>query len=297
MAVKIYNPLTKKIEAEDVCQEAFLRFLYEKRLGKFMLWALVKRRIFSALAGLWADLPISRGAARNFIKNHAIRIAEFKKSPEEFKSFNDFFTREIRPETRPVSGGKNDISFPADARNLAIPNIGLCDAFYAKGQKFNLAEFLGDANLAARFEGGAMLISRLCPLDYHRFHYPVSGRIAARKKIGGALYSVSPIALAKNIEYLCQNKRVLNLIELESGKMCAVVQIGATNVGGIINFAEVGAEARRGDAMGMFKFGGSCVITIFEKGSAVFDGELIKTSAAQLEYLSMANAKAGELAS
>ncbi|MBO7521458.1 MAG: phosphatidylserine decarboxylase, partial [Opitutales bacterium] len=155
--------------------------------------------------------------------------------------------------------------------------------------------FLGDAELAKRFENGSMLISRLCPLDYHRFHYPVSGAIAARKNIGGFLYSVNPIALSKNINYLCQNKRVLTLIELESGKICAVVEIGATNVGSIVNFGEVGEEIRRGEAMGMFKFGGSCVVSIFEEGSAKFDGELLKFSDMQIEYLSRANSKAGEI--
>ncbi|MBR4598210.1 MAG: phosphatidylserine decarboxylase [Opitutales bacterium] len=295
MAVKIYNPLTKKIEVEDVCQEAFLRFLYGNFFGKFLLWALFKRAIFSRAIGVWANMGISKSAARKFAKNHNIRIADFKKSPEEFKSFNDFFTREIRPETRPVSEGENDISFPADARNLAIENIQNRDVFFAKGQRFNLAEFLGGKELAARFEGGSMLISRLCPLDYHRFHYPVSGRIAARREIGGFLYSVNPIALSKSINYLCQNKRVLTIIELESGKMCAIVEIGATNVGSIVNFDKVGGEIRRGELMGMFKFGGSCIVSIFEKGTAKFSQELIDLSSEPIEYLSTANSKAGEL--
>lgn len=295
MAVKIFNPETGKTEKEDVCQEKFLEFLYGNPIGSLLLWSVFKRKFFSALTGLWANLPISRKAAINFIKDHSIRMSDFRKKPEEFKNFNDFFTREIKPEVRPLSNGANDISFPADARNLAIENISKSEVFFAKNQKFKLESFFKCKELAARFENGSMLISRLCPLDYHRFHYPVSGRLVARREIGGFLYSVNPIALSKNLNYLSENKRMLNLIELESGKMCAVVQIGATNVGSIVNFDKVGDKVLRGNVMGMFKFGGSCIVTIFEKGAAKFDETLIKLSKEPIECLSKANSKSGEL--
>ncbi len=295
MAVKIFNPLTKQIEVEDVCGEKFLEFLYNNKLGDFLLWAIFKRKFFSALTGIWADSSISKNAAKKFISNHNIPISDYVKRPEEFKNFNDFFTREIKSEVRPLSAGANDVSFPADARNLAIQNITASDTFFAKNQKFNLTTFLWDMELAKRFENGSMLISRLCPLDYHRFHYPVSGKLVARKNIGGFLYSVSPIALSQNLNYINENKRVLNLIELNNGKLCAVVQIGATNVGSIINFDKVGAEVVRGTQMGMFKFGGSCVITIFEQDTVKFNDELIKLSKEPIEYLSQVNSKAGEL--
>lgn len=295
MAVEVFNPETGKIEKEDVCQEKFLEFLYGNPIGNLLLWSVFKRKFFSALTGLWANLPISRKSAVKFIKDHSIKISDFAKKPEEFKNFNDFFTREIKPEVRPLSNGANDISFPADARNLAFENISKSDTFFAKNQKFNLESFLKDRELAARFENGSMLISRLCPLDYHRFHHLVSGRLVARRETGGFLYSVNPIALSKNLNYLNENKRVLNLIELENGKMCAVVQIGATNVGSIVNFDKVGDKVLRGNTMGMFKFGGSCIVSIFEEGAAKFDETLIKLSKEPIEYLSKANSKSGEL--
>ena len=295
MAVEVFNPETGKIEKEDVCQEKFLEFLYGNPIGSLLRWSVFKRKFFSAITGLWANLPISRKSAVKFIKDHSIKISDFRKKPEEFKSFNDFFTREIKPEVRPLSNGANDISFPADARNLAFENISKSDTFFAKNQKFNLESFFKDKELAARFENGSMLISRLCPLDYHRFHHLVSGRLVARREIGGFLYSVNPIALSKNLNYLNENKRVLNLIELENGKMCAVVQIGATNVGSIVNFDKVGDKVLRGNTMGMFKFGGSCIVSIFEEGAAKFDETLIKLSKEPIEYLSKANSKSGEL--
>ena len=295
MALEIYNSITNQIEIEEVCAEGFLRFLYSNAAGNLLLWALIKRGLFSKFFGLWADSKISRKAALDFIEKHNIRVGEMKLSPSDFKCFNDFFTRELVDEARPLSAGENDISFPADARHLAFENVTQADTFYAKGQRFDLEKFLDSADLAKRFDNASMMISRLSPLDYHRFHFPVSGRITARKLINGALYSVSPIALSKRIAYMFENKRELNIIELDNGGLCAIVEIGATNVGGIKQLQDVGAYAKRGDCKGYFKFGGSCVVTIFEKNLAKFDSEILQHSQTPIEYYAKVNSRVGEL--
>ena len=140
-----------------------------------------------------------------------------------------------------------------------------------------------------------MLISRLCPLDYHRFHYPVSGVIAARRVINGALYSVSPIALSKNLEIFWQNRRVLNLFETEEFGLVAFVEIGATNVGSIVNFDNPSANVARGSEAGFFKFGGSCVATIFEKSANIkWISELEEMSAKSIEVYAKVNSLCGK---
>lgn len=295
MALKIYNSITGEIETEDVCAEGFMRFLYTNPMGKFLLWAFIKRKLFSKIFGIWADSPISKNAALDFIDDHGIRVGEMKRDPKSFKCFNDFFTRELADGARPVSCGTKDISFPADARHLAFNNVSASTVFYAKGQRFDLVKFLGCKKLAERFENGAMMISRLSPLDYHRFHFPVSGRIVARKNIKGALYSVSPIALSLNLEYMLENKRVLNLVELENGGLCAIVEIGATNVGTIVQLQNIGDFGKRGDCKGYFKFGGSCVVMIFERGLAKFDDKIIGHSQNSVEYYAHVNTRAGEM--
>lgn len=295
MSIKIYNSLTGRLESESVCAEGFMKFLYGTKAGNFLLFSMVKRAFFSKLFGLWADMPISKKAALKFIEEHSINVAEMEKDPRAFTCFNDFFTRALKPRARPLSEGKNDISLPSDGRHLAIENLSLCDTFYAKNQSFDLEKFLKSRELAKRFDGGAMLISRLSPLDYHRFHCPVSGVLEARRAIRGDLYSVSPIALREKISYLFENKRVLNLIGLKGGAMCAMVEIGATNVGTIVEFAKIGETLERGSCKGLFRFGGSCVVTIFEKGSAKFDDEIIKYSKESIEYYGLANSRIGEL--
>lgn len=296
MAIEIFNSETGKIEIEQVCSEGFLEWLYTSNpFAQIALFAIFKRAFFSNLFGAWADSKFSRNYALNFIKNFKLDTSEFLKSPEEFKTFNEFFTRELKRDARPVSQDKSDLLFPADARHLAFENLSLENSFYIKNRKFNLAKFLGDENLAKRFENGSMMISRLCPTDYHRYHWNVSGKIVARRKIGGVLYSVSPIALRKNLDYLLENKRVLTLVELENGAMCASVEIGATNVGSITHLNKVGDDVQRGDCKGYFSFGGSCTVSIFEKGCVKFNDDILEYSQKPIEYYALANQTCGKI--
>ena len=107
------------------------------------------------------------------------------------------------------------------------------------------------------------------------------------------LYSVSPIALAKKLSILWENRRVLNLIETDGMGLCAFAEIGATNVGTIVNFDGVSARVKRGAEAGLFHFGGSCVATIFERNARIdWNPRLAEYSAENIECY----AKAGEIA-
>ena len=296
--IKIYNLDSGKFEVEKVPAESFMRFLYENPLGKIPLWSVFCRAWFSGLCGIWADSKASAKAVGKFITDNGIDASEFEKSPDSFRTFNDFFTRALRRGARPVPFPENfkAVSFPADGRHLLVENIGESDFFYIKGQRFNLASFLGDEKLARRFFGGTMLVSRLSPADYHRFHYPINGRLCARKIINGLLYSVSPIALVRNISILWENRRVLNLVDSPDFGVCAFVEIGATNVGGIVNFGGLDENVARGDVAGFFRFGGSCVATIFPQTCKIeFNPQLRKMSSCGMETYARVNSLAGIL--
>jgi phosphatidylserine decarboxylase len=128
-----------------------------------------------------------------------------------------------------------------------------------------------------------MLISRLCPSDYHRFHFPVSGVPSEPRLVKGSLYSVSPIALRHNILYLVSNKRLVTLIETREFGTVAMVEVGATNVGSIVQGFLPGRSVEKGDEKGMFAFGGSCVITLFERNRITFDPDILGQSAQCME--------------
>ena len=123
-----------------------------------------------------------------------------------------------------------------------------------------------------------MLISRLSPVDYHRFHFPVAGTPDDGRLIGGWLYSVSPIALRRNVEYLTQNKRRLTLIDSPEFGRVAMLEVGATNVGSIVETYVSGRPLPKGEEKGLFKFGGSCVITVFARGRIRFDADVLEQS-------------------
>ena len=296
MSIKLFNIQKGEFENENVCAESFMRFLYGTQIGKLTIWAIFKRLFFSRLCGCWADSTRSRKSIMKFIADNKIDILECKNPPSTYKTFNDFFTRELADGKRPIAEPENAnvVSFPSDGRHLLIENISQQETFYAKGTKFNLAGFLGDEKLASRFENGTMLISRLAPVDYHRFHYPISGEIVARKLINGKLFSVSPIALSKRLSIFWENKRIVNLIESQEFGVCAFVEIGATNVGSIENFGKLGEIAKRGEQAGLFRFGGSCVVTIFPKENKIQWNEALKKYSPQsIECYAKANQFAG----
>jgi phosphatidylserine decarboxylase len=172
---------------------------------------------------------------------------------------------------------------PADGRHLVFPDVDAAEGFYVKGAKFSRRELLGDAALAQTFAGGAMVISRLAPVDYHRFHFPCAGVPGEARLINGWLYSVNPLALRRNIRYLVQNKRYVTLVESPVFGTVAMVEVGATAVGRVTQTHVPGRAVAKGEEKGVFAFGGSCVITLFQAGRIAFYGDLVEQSAQNIE--------------
>lgn len=264
--IKYLNRYSGEIETEAIYGEAYLRWTYESSLGKIALWVLLRRAFFSVWYGWRMSRAVSRNRVAPFIKNFSLDTGEFEAEADSYETFNDFFYRRLKPEARPLVGDERSVAFAADGRHFAIRNIDETQTIYAKGQRFSVEGLLGDQGLARAFAGGCAIISRLCPVDYHRFHSPVSGRIVSQQLIGGDLYSVNPIALSQKIDYLWRNKRILTIIDTEKFGRVAYVAIGATCVGSIRMTAQAETSIEKGDELGFFEFGGSCVITVYESG-------------------------------
>lgn len=281
--IRYFNRYSGTIETERIYGEPWLRFAYENPIGRGFVELLIKRRLMSSLYGWQMNKRVSANKILPFIVEYDLNVQEFAKSAFEFRNFNEFFCRALKPGARPIADGEDVAVLPADGRHLAFPDVDAAAGFYVKGAKFTFAELLGDAALAEKFAGGAMLISRLCPVDYHRFHFPVAGLPSDQTLLNGALYSVSPIALRRNIRYLVENKRVLTLVESPRFGTVAMLEVGATNVGTIKQTHVPGRAAKKGEEKGLFKFGGSCVITLFQRGRIRFEPDLVTQSAACVE--------------
>lgn len=290
--ITFFNRHTGQIETEVVYGEGFLRFVYENPLGKAALHTLVKRAVFSNWYGSRMDRPASAAKIVPFIETYGLDASQFADPVASYGSFNDFFYRKLKPSARPVDGSAESLVFPADGRHLLIENIAACEQFFIKGTRFDLTALLGDRELAKKFAQGSMLISRLCPVDYHRFHFPCDGSAHEPSLIHGPLYSVSPIALKQRPSILWENKRALTRLSTSTHGDVCYLEIGATCVGSIVHTA--GAQAvRKGDEKGYFRFGGSCVITIYEAGRIAWDADLIEHGRAGREVYAWMGERSG----
>jgi len=277
------NRYTGRTETEQVYGEGFLRFTYGNPLGRIALHALVKRSLFSRWYGWRMNAPRSRAKIAPFISRYQVDVNEFAEPPDSYRTFNEFFFRKLKPAARPIAPGAHTAVFPADGRHLGFPDISRMDGIFVKGAVFNLTQLLGDAALAERFQNGALLLSRLCPVDYHRFHFPVAGSATAPRLINGPLYSVNPIALRQNIHIFSENKRAITRIESAEFGLVLMLEIGATCVGGFEYTFSPGPPFAKGAEKGFFKFGGSSTITLFEHGRVEFDTDLLESTARRQE--------------
>lgn len=281
--VRYFNRRTGRLETEQIFGERWLRLAYENPVGRGLVWLLARRAIFSKWYGRKMNQRESALQIIPFIAKYDLDVDEFAKSPFDYKTFNEFFYRALRPDARPIAPGEEVAVFPADGRHLGFANVDAADGFYVKGATFTLAELFGSEEAARPFAGGSMLISRLCPVDYHRFHFPVAGTAGEPRHIGGWLYSVSPIALRHNLRYLVENKRDVTLVESPRFGTVAMIEVGATNVGSIQHTFTTGQAVAKGAEKGFFAFGGSCVITVFQAGRIRFDADLLAQSAQHTE--------------
>ena len=281
--IRYYDRYARALKTEQILGENWMRLAYENPVGRFFVWALIRRAFFSQWYGHKMRKPESSLRILPFISKYEIDVDDFLKSAFDYKTFNEFFYRALRPGARPIATGENVAVFPADGRHLAFQDVDAAPGFYVKGVKFTFTELLGDAALAEKFSGGAMLISRLSPVDYHRFHFPAAGVPGESRLINGWLYSVSPIALRRNLRYLVENKRVVTLVESAPFGTIAMVEVGATNVGSIQQSFVPGRAVAKGEEKGLFAFGGSCVITLFQRGRIRFDADVVEQSAQHVE--------------
>jgi len=279
--IEFYNRATARLEREAIYGEAPLRFVYENPLGCGLLELLVKRGWFSRWYGWRMSRTGSRARIAPFIANYGLDAAEFADPVQSFGSFNEFFFRKLKPEARPIAA--EGVVFPADGRHLGFQNVAEISGVFVKGQHFDIPALLGDAALAARYREGTLVLSRLCPVDYHRFHFPCAGTPGAPRLINGPLYSVSPVALRRRLAYLWENKRVVTELTTPDLGTVLLIEIGATNVGSIVQTFTSGQPVAKGAEKGYFKFGGSSTITLFEPGKVKLAGDLLAHSAEQRE--------------
>lgn len=279
---------TGKEETEKVYGQFFLELLYGRclffRFLSFFLLPLVAKVPFlSRLYGGFQKSRWSRFKVQPFIRDFHVDAAEFLDPVESFSSFNDFFIRRLKPGSRPIAADAHVAVLPADARYLVFPRVDSAEGIWVKGQHFSLTTLLQSSELSQRYAEGAMVIARLCPVDYHRFHFPCDCLPSEAKGVNGPLYSVNPMALKRNIAILSENKRMITQLHTERFGLVLYIEVGATYVGSIHQTYRPHHYQAKGSEKGYFSFGGSCLILLFEPNRIIFDSDLIDVSARKME--------------
>lgn len=282
-AIEYFDRRTRQYESEQVYGEKFLRWTYGTALGRLALHGFVKRALFSRWYGKRMSDPASRAKVIPFIQDYRLDVGEFAAAPESYRTFNEFFHRKLKPEARPIDPAETSVVFPADGRHLGFQNISQMDGVFVKGQVFGLEDLLQDRQLAGKYAEGSMVLSRLCPVDYHRFHFPAAGKASGARLINGPLYSVNPIALRRNIRIFVENKRYVSKLETAAFGTILMIEVGATCVGKVAYTYKAGSEVSKGGEKGYFLFGGSSTITLFEPGAVELAEDLRSCSGRGIE--------------
>ncbi len=270
---------TSTLCKEKVPGERWLKWLYHNPFGKIALHSVVKNKFLSAWYGHKMDSPQSCAKIPDFVKNLGIDMDEATRAIEDYTSFNDFFIRDLKPEARPVDDESESIVSPADGKVMAFERIDQLGSFFVKGSKFSLDNFLQDKELSTKYSDGSLLIFRLAPADYHRFHFPANGHISATTQISGEYYSVSPYAVKNKLDIYWKNKREFSTLRTETSGNILLCEVGATMVGAIIQNYTPESEIKKGMEKGYFKFGGSTVIMLLEKGKNQIDNDILQNTA------------------
>ena len=253
-----------------------LRFAYETLLGRTLWPVLFGSKLVSALMGSRYDSPRSRKDIAKLASIPGCNAAEAEKPIAEYDSFNDFFTRRLKPGARPVGDG---IVSPADGRLMLYLSADAERPFPLKGATRSLrAVFDGDAP-AGLYD---IAVVRLAPVDYHRFHFPCNCRTPEPPRVlPGKYHSVNPIALLRYPDVYADNERQIVACDADFGRFW-LVDVGAFGVGTIVQTYSGDAHAK-GDEKGYFKFGGSTVMLVARAGALTFDADIVRNSAAGLE--------------
>ena len=274
--------VTGRIERERVFAESFLHWLYNTGPGR-VAGALIRRRWASRLYGWLQRQPASRPRIAGFIESMGIDMSEYRRGPEEFSSFAEFFVREIDPAKRPIDPDPAACVAPCDGRVLAYPAIQAGQRFRIKRHLFDLERCLRDPALARRFAGGALVVSRLALRDYHHFHFPVAGVASGARAIAGAYDAGGPYSLERLLPFFSENFRMVTTLTDTRLGVVAMVEVGALTVGSIVQRFTPGARVEKGAHKGWFALGGSTVALLFERGAIALDPDLLESTAREIE--------------
>ena len=258
--------------ATDNSQDNLLKKLYGSVYGRTVLKVLTQP-VLSKIVGCLLDTKLSCLLINGFIKNNNIDMSQYEEV--EYKSYNDFFTRRIKSELRPIDMNPDVLISPSDGR-VTVYDIDEDASFMIKDTLYNVETLTKSKKAANIYKNGKFVIIRLCVDNYHRYCYIDNGHKTKNKFIKGVLHTVNPIA-NDYFEIYKENSRECSILYTENFGRIMQIEVGALMVGRIKNHDQVSLTTR-GDEKGMFEFGGSTICLLIEDGKVAIDEDLIKNT-------------------
>lgn len=294
MKTEVYDPYSKKMLIEVVPAQSILSWLYHTKLG-LLFRPIIVSKSFSKLYGFFKNSR-DQNKILKFADKTGISLEEFEGSGknQSFKDYNDFFIRKFRSGKRNLSEKTEYFAAPCEARYLIKEKIDITEPIRIKHHAITLEELTGNKLELDSFEEGQLIIARLAPQDYHRFHFPAKGRVVEQFNLNGRLDTVTDYGIVHNSHVLMQNKRSVSVLEFEKFGRAIFVEIGALSVGRIIQTHQ-GEQFEALAEKGYFKIGGSSVVLILENKGLSFREELQNYSKQNIETFIRVGDRLGDL--
>ena len=267
-----YIDLQGKKVSNITNQDKLLSFLYTNIFGRMLLKPLIQPQV-SKLAGRYLSSAHSKWLISKFIERNEINMDIYEEC--DYSSFNDFFTRKIKPDCRPVPEDLEVLISPCDCLATVYP-IQENTTFSIKNTEYTLRSLLRSPRLAKRFRGGYAYILRLTVEDYHRYLYSVSGKQSKNYHIDGTFHTVNPIA-NDYLPIYKENTREYTVIHSKEFGDVLQMEVGALLVGKISNHKQ-STVVTRGEEKGFFEYGGSTIVALTQKGRVTPRSDLLTNS-------------------
>lgn len=248
---------------------------YSAWIQNLFLPLLTQFPYFSRWYGWLQTRPTSRKNIQPFVEQFGIDLSELRDPLESFGCFNDFFTRRLKLDARPIAQGDRVTVIPADGRYLFYPAIQDADLFSIKGELLSLSTLVGDPALASNYRGGSLVIARLCPVDYHRFHFPFDCTPGEAIQIPGRWDSVNPWALDQCMQILQNNVRYRTILTSRVFGQVLYLEVGALCVASVQQTYTPEKKVKKGEEKGFFQFGGSTLLLLFPPNTITFCSDLL----------------------
>ena len=267
-----YIDLQGKKVSNITNQDKLLSFLYTNIFGRMLLKPLIQPQV-SKLAGRYLSSAHSKWLISKFIERNEINMDIYEEC--DYSSFNDFFTRKIKPDCRPVPEDLDVLISPSDCLATVYP-IQENTTFSIKNTEYTLRSLLRSPRLAKRFRGGYAYVLRLTVEDYHRYLYSVSGKQSKNYHIDGTYHTVNPIA-NDYLPIYKENTREYTVIHSKEFGDVLQMEVGALLVGKISNHKQ-STVVTRGEEKGFFEYGGSTIVVLTQKGRVTPRSDLLTNS-------------------